>query len=545
VVRVATPRTGSPAFALAIGLAAACALVLRRWTTIVDPRPLEVDESAMVARALKATLDPVPWRSYDGTTSGPLDTLALVLPRVLGLPIGYFEARVLAVLLIVVTLGAWYATLARLLGPRAALAGTLGPFLFFALTDHLELTTFASELVPLALLSVAGFAIACAREGEEDASLRRLALGAFLAGAAPWAKLQTAPIALVLIGLALGIAWTRVTGARSARDRYGRAFAVLGVASLPTVGFALLAASTGTLADLSISYILQSRAYVQPAQISPIEFFFVTPWTGPWYVGIAATIAALSIVVAPTLAAAARRVPRVRRCLAVSAVFAVVTLASVMAVIAPQRAYEHYLLLPLLPSSGLAAALAAAAAAAFESLGRARASRAISAFALVAPALGPLWSLLAEPNPARWALPDRGALRDEALADVLRCARKPGETVAIWGFAPDAYVAAGAAPATRDAIAQFQIDPGPYRPYYRARFLADLTYAQPGVVVEAIGPSAFLYHDRATQGIASFPDLERYVAARYPQRLDLGDAIVFVRAGTNVSGRCTSPNGAR
>jgi hypothetical protein len=67
-----------------------------------------------------------------------------------------------------------------------------------------------------------------------------------------------------------------------------------------------------------------------------------------------------------------------------------------------------------------------------------------------------------------------------------------------------------------------------YREYFRKRFMSDLLAHPPPVIVDAVAPGAFLFNDRATQGIETFPRLEAFVREHYTQREEVAGVRIFV-----------------
>ena len=62
----------------------ALAVLIFRWPVLFVPMELNPDETQMASQAMKYLLDFVPWRSVDGTTSGPLNSWLLAIPACFG-----------------------------------------------------------------------------------------------------------------------------------------------------------------------------------------------------------------------------------------------------------------------------------------------------------------------------------------------------------------------------------------------------------------------------------------------------------------------------
>jgi hypothetical protein len=114
--------------------------------------------------------------------------------------------------------------------------------------------------------------------------------------------------------------------------------------------------------------------------------------------------------------------------------------------------------------------------------------------------------------------------------DVLAVSRhvKPGDRLAVWAWRPDFYVNTGTIMATRSAGILVLLEPSRYREYFRNRFLSDLRANPPPVFVDGVAPGGFLFTDRATQGMESFPLLEAFVREHYTQREEVAGVRIFV-----------------
>jgi hypothetical protein len=116
-------------------------------------------------------------------------------------------------------------------------------------------------------------------------------------------------------------------------------------------------------------------------------------------------------------------------------------------------------------------------------------------------------------------------MREEVLA-IARYV-KPGDRMVVWAWRPEYYVKTKTIMAVRDpGILQLMLW-SPYREYLRERFMSDLRAHPTPVIVDAVAPGAFIYNDRATQGIESFPLLEAFVREHYTQREEVAGVRIF------------------
>jgi hypothetical protein len=198
--------------------------------------------------------------------------------------------------------------------------------------------------------------------------------------------------------------------------------------------------------------------------------------------------------------------------------------------LAPGRGYHHYVLYAVLP-------LATWAGAAYGDADRALASRPAArarlslAFVLVAaaPMLAVRTWRVGQPEIYGRFVESWREPRD-ALGRVLWQYRRDGDTLGVWGWNSQAYVHARLPQAQREAQSEHQLRTWPLRDaFFRPRYLLDLRRTNPALFVDAVGPGAYGFTDRARDGHESYEWLRQFVARRYTLAADLGHARVYVR----------------
>ncbi len=335
-------------------------------------------------------------------------------------------------------------------------------------------------------------------------------------GALPFAKVQAVPIAAV--GLAAAVVVAARRRLREPKRGASPAFAlVAGLFVVPLATIALVAAN-GVLGDAVTSYILMPLAYDR--SIAPqAASFGARPNLGFILFERIGTIGSALMLVAAALLERRRPEgfnPRSSQWIA-PLVALLALFAADYAVARPRSDYVHYLLwfvVPIVALFGSAAGILLDACA-----------RSFPARRLLSPVLALAIALVAT-VPATWYRLQTGYPLYASFAQDLAPPKDPvltmlqghirkGERIAVWGWMPEFYVATGALLGTRDAITQFQIVPSSYRNYYRRRYLSDFALSRPHFFVDAVSSSTFAYHDRATEGHESFPELERIVSADY------------------------------
>jgi len=434
-------------------------LLAGRWPSLFVRDTLNEDEAQALAQAITALRDPIPWRSFDGNTCGPLNTYILMLPALAGAKLTFLTARATAVGL------QWFDALALafcveriFIRPLARIAMVPG-ILFFSMTDHPEWVHYTGEQVSIAL-SMAALATLCFAYRRGFAAVPVGVVGLFI-GAMPFAKLQSVPLGAGLAGIAiLALILTR----HAARI----AALVAGCAIVPAIVLSA-AALGGTLADFWHSYIRSALGYIL-YDYPPIGFFTATDGFGPLF----DVLCAFGIAGCVTLLVNRGRVSKLETfgLLAAVAIFA----AAVYTIDSPRRTTLNYLTFAVFPASGFAIAGLAV-------MPRMPRQALATVLALACSVIAPI--AFREPYPY---LPSVTDYNDpEPLTALLLTHVSPGERMAIWGWRAKYYVYTQALMGTRDAITRYQWDPdfNPERPYFRARYLRDFARNRPVAFLDA------------------------------------------------------------
>jgi hypothetical protein len=521
-------------FALALLLS----LTAFRWPTVLFNQPLgNPDEGQLIAGAMALAHDPVPFRSVDGHTSGPLTPLALVLlARLTGMAIDFTAARWLGLICAWVIVVATWRILRAVCDEIAARILAIPALLVFAVTFDTDLTQLISEPVPAALLAGAGWALAPLLNEAGALSWRRLLLAGVLCGAAPLAKPQAAPLTVVLI-LAGGVLLWGQIGSR--RDRL-RAIGLFGGAvALPMAGLFVILTATGMLGEFFTSYVVANIDYAQHP-LNPLAAGFASLISSLRDVdALGAFGLAGAVAVLPAAAAGRLFSPAHRRLLFVAAALLTTAVATV---IAPGRAYHHYLYFLIGPCALWLAAVVAGV------LELAAADRIPWFGSRIVPWIWTAWALgcvaptTVNQITARPAELGKYSETDAAAAHLRALLAPyvvPNDTMSVWGWAPEYYPQSGLRPATHEAHTFRQLSPGRMQAYSRARYLTDLQQNRPAVFIDDTGPGAFGFADAVAYGFETFPELRRLVTQEYQLIGRHRQARVFVRR--DLAGRHPEP----
>jgi hypothetical protein len=482
------------------------AMIAFRWPAVCGYVPVNPDEPQFLAGALTMLARHEFWWP-DAMSSGPLVLAPLTLPAVFGLPLDYAAGRAIGLLL------SWGVVLFVCLALRHAHGDRLGRLLslplacFMILLNFWDFTAYASECLPLFLCSAAAWLALTAFAADGTVGRRwRLAAAGGVLGILPFSKLQALPLGAA-IGLASVILVLRQPGVdwrRRGRDL----LVVVGPTVTALLVFLLWAWSSGNAAHLGVAYVRHNLFYAQDRAVpwteSIAEFRYLSDFS--W--GFSAFHYGLLLLFGVGLLAlrwwprAAWRPVGFGWCLLAAAYFAV---------LAPGRAYPHYLLFITMPLA-LAAGLQFGYLLRAEAISRALKIRLIVLLVL-AGAGGQLADRLLTPHPFLRLIPE-GRPRAAIVAMVGQL-KQPGDALAVWGWRPELYVETQLPQAVRDAHTERQMQDNPQRAYFRARYLADVSATRPAFFVDAVGRGGFLYQDRATSGLETFPELNDFVAGQY------------------------------
>lgn len=186
------------------------ALFIWRYPFMVYPAELNVDESQTLASARIFWNDPVPWRSTDTTTSGPLNSYVYLWTQIFGYYPDYFSKRLTAVFLGWGTLVFLFLSARSLINDRAAFLCILPAIWFYVFPQELDFVHASTEFFPVFLISGGLFmAIRCLTTLNPK-NLEWLLCGLIL-GLVPFSKLQGAPLAAA-VGIVLIVGSIRING---------------------------------------------------------------------------------------------------------------------------------------------------------------------------------------------------------------------------------------------------------------------------------------------------------------------------------------------
>ncbi len=463
---------------------------------------------------MKFLLDPVPWRSVDGTSGGPLNSLLISAFLALGVHPTYASVHVLATGLASLYTFAAYVTLTRLCDFRAALWGIVPMVLCFGFSGNPEFLHYSSELLPAFLLAIGFYWFLrwsdTVEERRDNSASFLLFLCGLSVGLAPWCKLQAVPLSLTLA------ATTILTIARNSRvpRKSMQIFRFCVSASLPSILFLLIVVRGGVLVDCWKSYVLGNLAYA--GSFSIVRFskhlasaLFLSEMLPLTSCGAFAFVLYLYI---RRLGTSARVL--IGRIAGTSWILAIYLLVTLFAVARPAYFFVHYTVFVLFPASCLVTSVL------WSNIPHLK-QRLQSLLSLVAKSGLALIATTYIVSSALQAfnqsqLPRASDANEKIAAVILKLKSSNGaNSLAIWGWTPGVYVDSGMPPATRDAIGHFVISKSSLQAYFRHRFVTDMRRSSPDVFVDSVVPGAFTWTWNAEDSFESDPALRDFVQQEY------------------------------
>ncbi len=511
------PWRGSLVFSLAVLLT----LAAFRWPSWFSPDPLNPDESQIIAGAITLKEHWLHWKYVDGGTHGPVSEYLLVIASWLGAPLNHATARIMATLLQAISLIAVWRALRPLTTERVARLAVLPGLAFWSFISWHDFLHYGTELPGIALASLATWAVMkpLVSPAEARTAWLRLFLGGFALGLIPLTKPQLIPV-----GASLALIVIVVLGINSRRSQppvFGRALRwFLGGALTPFLLLVIYLLTFGLTAQFWRAYVISAVAYSSaghhPFNEMPSWFFHfsATAFGFAWFFWGALAFALLfTRSDCPASVRWARNLGWVWLGVAM------------FCVLRPSREVAHYLhilVIPLTMLCGLVLAGAGAAPA------QNKWTRAWPGLALVVLTLLPQahFRTIAG-NGYVGSLADHLARPRSAAAEFIHQRQQAGDSLAMWGWEPELFVETGLVQGTREAVTTYLLSNWPLQSFYIDRYQRDLLTRRPAWFVDAVGPGAFIYEDRAASGHETIATIRDIVARDYEFAADIDSKRIY------------------
>lgn len=488
--------------------AAALALLYGRWSSIIYPISLNPDEMQAAANALRILSDGFNWDSLDGTTVGPLNSMILIWPKLIGLDITLSFVRLTAYFLLALTCIVVYLTI-RIFLNRWVAALYCAPLVFFyAYTKSPEFLHYSSELLPLLILSIANLLILSNSHGSEKFSTAKPFLLGVLLGAVPFSKLQAAPIAFIIgfYSLLLIIFFYKTARAKSL------VLLILGSLIFPSF-FLVPLIFSGHFLDFWNSYILWTAVYIKESTsilgihsmiagdptLRTVTYFLLLLW--------------FSSSLFHRFVGARCMLPD-RKFAVESLYLALVLVVIFWAISKPGNLFPHYLMF-FLPF--LLIFIAHSPRFVFHGLFH----KACFVTLYIFLSFACLWFLAYDFNLSKFNFTRKShytVLKQDFPVknpNIFWWLPSTNNSLLVWGWMPQWYLLSNRTPATRESHTYGQIVPTMLNEYFRNRFLLDFERSNPDFVIDAVNGSSFGFNDPSKYSTSIFPQFNKILSSRY------------------------------
>jgi hypothetical protein len=502
-------------------------LFFLRLPSIMYNREINPDESQMITQGKTLAVDPVYFRSVDGTTIGPLDSYALIMPSWIGLPFDYRSARLLGFLLIASSLFFLYKTARLWFGERPAQLALLPVLFTLGLTQNGDLLSYCSELVPFFLLSAAIWLFA-AIDTRQQTAFGNLFLVGLLLGLIPLGKLQGAPLSAVL---GLCVAMSVIQQTASLRQKLTQlGLLMLGALVFP-VAFIGIAWANGLYNDFWLFYIEGNLRYGGNTNHWQNVLNFPRHLTKGQEFGWLVVFSGLLLLLALGRYATMAQRPAVLESWAARlAVVGLSVLAAVYTVTRTGTEFSHYFFF-------MAGPLFLLLALSWTILLLPRPRPAFRVVATLAPVLflaaiaGKSVLNYAQGVPLDFYPQNRNGLStpQPPVVQQIRKYANEGESLVVWGWRCDYYVSAEMPQGTAENHSERCVFQSAMTPVYQQRYLRDFYRSFPPVFVDAVGNQNMWLTDRKTQGHEIIKPLGAFVKAHYKYLGMVSDTRIYVR----------------
>ncbi len=486
-----------------------------RWPAIFHYKPVNPDEAQFLAGALTMLARGQLWW-IDPTTSGPLVVLPLTLPRLVGFPVDFASGRIIGLLLEWGTVVCGYLTLRHIHGDQKGRLLIMPLACFTIFLWFWDFVPFCSELSPLFLCALAAWLGVTAFQPDGTMSRRRrlLACGVVL-GAIPFSKLQVLPL-----GAANGVSlvvWILCPFVRDWKNSGRNLLWLIGGVILGTGSLLVSLWCSGQWNEVYQSYILHNLHYAEARGLPWSDSGYLLNYltTFSWGFSFFHYGALLLLVLGlPALGRVAWR-PLL---LSVT-----LLIAAYCAVLVPGRLYPHYLLFLTLPLSLLVGLLWG-----YLLAGQTRRYCAVAiGLFLAVGVISQLVNRVADRNSLHRLIAP--ANPRDPVDQFINQNKRPGDSLAVWGWRPEFYVETQLPQATHEAHTEAQLNNHPQRDYFRARFVADLRTNRPAFFIDSVGPDDFQLKEPALQGHETFPELRDFIAREYTGIKTAGSFHLYLR----------------
>ena len=493
-------------FDVAFLIFASSIVLFGRWTSIKYPIPLNADEVQAAANTLRIAANGLNWNSLDGTTVGPLNSLILMWPKILGLDVTIASVRLTSALILIcicliiywigrIFVGRWWGALC-----------VFPLILFYAFAENPDFLHYSSELLPLLLLILATYFVSLISTHQGRSSIWFFMLIGLCVGAVPFAKLQATPIAFVIALYAVVLSFLE-----DGTTSFKKTLSLVAGGLLTALVFFIPLIASGDFSHFWNSYISWSGEYIkEPLSVLDLHKMIVLDPTLKYATYF------LIIIICVLLGFQCCWIPCKDdyREWYLKIYFTFLLIVSFWVISKPGNAFLHYLM--FYPPFLVLCLVMSVASVRRTVLARYYFVPAYVVLAVSILSLHPFWERL---KALDFSQVDKSIRLSHRLEfhnpDLFSWLPFDNRYVAIWGWMPQWYLLAHAAPATRESHTYAQIVDSRLKTYFRQRFLVDFKESNPDYVFDAVNGDSFGFNDPKNFSPSIFPEFSELLSANF------------------------------
>lgn len=505
-------------------------ILAARWPGFLASA-LNADEALFISGAMKLLKDPVFWRSLQTGSSGPLNIYPLTVPALFGLRLEYATSRLIGLFLITTPVICLYYSLRYLYGNAIARLSAIPVVTCIALMTFYNYIHYSGEHVSIAILSIA-LLMLCRYYSKGLNSNNGLIFSfGFTIGLIPYAKLQAVPVAFLLSCIFLHITWVK----NKTRHRFLRSLFIFLAGAMLFSGLVMLYLAIFSLQDVFWGTYIQGNLFY--LNLNSSKSFFEKFLTYlPYITQIADTnvlflLTGITLIFGLPFLIGRRNYTLLSKVQPDTFIFVYYSLAFLIAsgysAVEPGRGSSHHLLFLLIPSGFLIGVFLGE----FWKVLQIQESiiRRSLKFSLVIVIVTAIFFRIREGNPY---IAHSRFLATNYLSLVVKAILKhasAGDSLAVWGCAPELYVDTGLVQATKVGNLYYEIEPNPRQQYLLKQFADDFLNSGANIFVDAVAPGMFYFKNRETQGYEAFPEVASIVKKYYTFVDEVQGVRIYVR----------------
>lgn len=485
-----------------------------RWDSILYPLPLNPDEAQAAANALRFISYGLSWNAMDGTTAGPYNTLIISWPYFFGGDVTFSTIRLTACGLLGSIFVLVYSSIRSISGRFYAALFTLPLAVFYGLTENPEFLHYSSEIFPLFLLVLANFLAVKAYNNTElnGPNLFPIILLGLAIGGAPFAKLQSSPMAIIVGVFSIYL----LLRSPNPRKIF---FVSVFILSCLSPGLALLLPLflTNNLHHFFTSYLSWANLYVKES-LSFIELHKLIA-NDPLLKSLTYFVATLGI---SSLFYISFFINRDKNNINLLMTYSIaVLLVAFYAIAKPGNGFPHYLMF-FPPFAILFVGYSVCC------IPRRKHYMLYYFLFFIAIAFYFTYPTVTDHFRSKSSFGSFSSSYKTKLKNsfiwkspnIFLWISKPTDRLLVWGWMPQWYVWSGLTPATRETHNYSQIVQTKLIDYYRKRLLYDIDVSSPNIIIDSVTGNSFGFNDANKNGILTFPALGALVSSEFER---LGD----------------------